>query len=329
MPRAGELDADAVRCLPPALQFEVLDEIKNAERSRRRDDLVRQQHTAESFSHQQLRNYIEVSKVAGKVDGLRKELAQGQKGKRIAADASREYVFLDGSDGAALADSGEGGEGRDGGGGFFDEGDGHGGGFVDGEVGSGGATIEEQNVARAVALSVEGMAADEGTGNGGSDCSSADGGESEGGGGGGFLPEGDGDGGGFLPEAVSDADDAGGGFFPETGTASAASAGGQVNGAPGAASSTTEWQQDDLATAVALSMEEAAAVRRREGKLPMRELPPAKSAPRAPPLNPTTRRTMVDEDEDEDLRAAIAASLGRGGVAQPLSWFSSSVDCKI
>ena len=78
MPRAGELDADAVRCLPPALQFEVLDEIKNAERSRRRDDLVRQQHTAESFSHQQLRNYIEVSKVAGKVDGLRKELAQGR-----------------------------------------------------------------------------------------------------------------------------------------------------------------------------------------------------------------------------------------------------------
>ena len=42
--------------------------------------------------------------------------------------------------------------------------------------------IEEQNVARAVALSVEGMAADAGTGDGGSDCFSADGGESEGGG---------------------------------------------------------------------------------------------------------------------------------------------------
>ena len=298
-----------MRCLPPALQFEVLDEIKNAERNRRRDELVRQQHTAESFSHQQLKNYIEVSKVAGKVDGLRKELAQGQKGKRIAADASREYVFLDGNDGAALADSGNGGDGSDGGaggGGFFDDGDG--GGFVDGEADSGGATIEERNVARALALSVEGMAADAGTGNDGSDCLLLDEGESEGGGGGGgggFLQEDDGDGGGFLPEAVSDTDDAGGGFFPETD-------GGEVNEAPEAARSTTKGQ-DDLATAVALSMEDAAAVRRREGKLPMRERPPAKSALQAQPLNSTTRGTHVDEDEDEDLRAAIAASLGPGG----------------
>ena len=316
-----------MRCLPPALQFEVLDEIKNAERNRRSHDIVRQRHTAESFSHQQLRNYIEVSKVAAKVDGLRKELAQGQKGKRIAADASREYVFQDANDDAALADSGNGGDGGDGGdgsdggaggGGFFDDGDG--GGFVDGEADSGGATIEEQNVARAMALSVEGVAADAGADSDGGGGFLPDEGGSEGGGGGGgggFLQEDDGDGGGFLPEAVSDTDDAGGGFFPETD-------GGEVNEAPQAARPTTKGQ-DDLATAVALSMEDAAAVRRREGKLPMRELPPAKSALGAQPLNSTTRRTHVDEDEDEDLRAAIAASLGpgdssaaRGSRADPL-----------
>eukprot|EP00964_Phaeocystis_antarctica_P064834 scaffold39038_cov62-Phaeocystis_antarctica.AAC.3 len=309
VPRAGELDADAVRCLPPALQFEVLDEIKNAERNRRSHDIVRQHHTAESFSHQQLRNYIEVSKVAAKVDGLRKELAQGQKGKRIAADASREYVFQDANDDVAPADSGNGGDGGDGGtggGGFFDDGDG--GGFVDGEADSGGATIEEQNVARAMALSVEGVAADAGADSDGGGGFLLDEGGSEGGGGGGgggFLQEDDGDGGGFLPEAVSDTDDAGGGFFPETD-------GGEVNEAPQAARPTTKGQ-DDLATAVALSMEDAAAVRRREGKLPMRELPPAKSSLPAQPLISTTRRTHVDEDEDEDLRAAIAASLGPGG----------------
>lgn len=52
----------AVARLPPALQFEVLDEIKLAERNRRRDELVRADHDMVSFSHAQLENYVEVSK---------------------------------------------------------------------------------------------------------------------------------------------------------------------------------------------------------------------------------------------------------------------------
>ena len=54
VPRACDLDSDTVRGLPPALQFEVLDEIKLAEKSRRRDQLVRTEHTIESFSQQQV-----------------------------------------------------------------------------------------------------------------------------------------------------------------------------------------------------------------------------------------------------------------------------------
>ena len=41
-------------------QFEVLEEIQLSERSRRRDLLVREGHTMDSFSQQQLTNYIEV-----------------------------------------------------------------------------------------------------------------------------------------------------------------------------------------------------------------------------------------------------------------------------
>ena len=54
VPRAGELDTEVMRRLPPAMQFEVLEEIKLVERARRRDLLVRDEHTMDSFSHQQL-----------------------------------------------------------------------------------------------------------------------------------------------------------------------------------------------------------------------------------------------------------------------------------
>ena len=71
VPRADQLDEGVVRHLPASMQFELLDEIKVSERNRLRDQLVRREArgdlTTESFSHTQLSNYIEVSKVAGKV----------------------------------------------------------------------------------------------------------------------------------------------------------------------------------------------------------------------------------------------------------------------
>ena len=88
VPRAGELDEEAVRALPPAMQFEVLEEIKLGERNRRRDALVRREHTADSFSHQQLHNYIQVAKVAGRVNELREQLNNtAQQSRRIQAPA--------------------------------------------------------------------------------------------------------------------------------------------------------------------------------------------------------------------------------------------------
>ena len=63
VPRAADLDEEAVSRLPPKLQFEILDEVKLAERKRRRDELVHAEHTASSFSHAQLENYVEMSKV--------------------------------------------------------------------------------------------------------------------------------------------------------------------------------------------------------------------------------------------------------------------------
>ena len=78
VPRAGELDEESVRALPPAMQFEVLEEIKLGERNRRRDALVRREHTADSFSHQQLHNYIQVAKVAGRVNELREQLKRAK-----------------------------------------------------------------------------------------------------------------------------------------------------------------------------------------------------------------------------------------------------------
>ena len=59
-----------MQSLPAAMQFEVLEEIQLAERSRRRDVLVTSGHTMDSFSHTQLANYIEVSKVAQQVRAL-------------------------------------------------------------------------------------------------------------------------------------------------------------------------------------------------------------------------------------------------------------------
>ena len=71
VPHPALLDEKAMRHLPASMQFELLDEIKVSERNRLRDQLVRREArgdlTAESFSHAQLSNYIEVSKVAGKV----------------------------------------------------------------------------------------------------------------------------------------------------------------------------------------------------------------------------------------------------------------------
>ena len=57
------------------MQFEVLEEIKLVERSRRRDLLVRDEHTMDSFSLTQLTNYIEVSKVAAQVGGYMPSLS--------------------------------------------------------------------------------------------------------------------------------------------------------------------------------------------------------------------------------------------------------------
>ena len=70
VPRAAELDTHVMQSLPAAMQFEVLEEIQLAERSRRRDVLVTSGHTMDSFSHTQLANYIEVSKVAQQVRAL-------------------------------------------------------------------------------------------------------------------------------------------------------------------------------------------------------------------------------------------------------------------
>ena len=96
VPRAADLDTEAIRHLPPAMQFELLDEIKLNERNTRRDRLVRSEHTAESFSHQQLQNYIEVSKVAGQVSKLRSELSEAASStRRIAGDDTREYVLME------------------------------------------------------------------------------------------------------------------------------------------------------------------------------------------------------------------------------------------
>jgi hypothetical protein len=89
------------------MQFEVLEEIKLTERARRRDSLVHAAtdglHTIESFSHQQLLNYIEVSKVAVQVNELRAELSKDRDGFRpIASDATRRYRLHD--EGATLDD---------------------------------------------------------------------------------------------------------------------------------------------------------------------------------------------------------------------------------
>ena len=110
VPRAGELDEEAVRALPPAMQFEVLEEIKLGERNRRRDALVRREHTADSFSHQQLHNYIQVAKVAGRVNELREQLNNtAQQSRRIASDQTREYVLLDRRAGATPSPAAAGG----------------------------------------------------------------------------------------------------------------------------------------------------------------------------------------------------------------------------
>jgi hypothetical protein len=107
VPRAAELDREVMKRLPPAMQFEVLEEIKLTERARRRDSLVHAAtdglHTIESFSHQQLLNYIEVSKVAVQVNELRAELSKDRDGFRpIASDATRRYRLHD--EGAPLDD---------------------------------------------------------------------------------------------------------------------------------------------------------------------------------------------------------------------------------
>ena len=106
VPRAADLDTEAIRHLPPAMQFELLDEIKINERNRRRDQLIREEHTAESFSHQQLHNYIEVSKVAGQVSKLRSELSEAANStRRIAGDHTKEYVLTNMDAGESSADS--------------------------------------------------------------------------------------------------------------------------------------------------------------------------------------------------------------------------------
>ena len=157
VPRAGELDEEAVRALPPAMQFEVLEEIKLGERNRRRDALVRREHTADSFSHQQLHNYIQVAKVAGRVNELREQLNNtAQQSRRIASDQTREYVLLDRRAGAtpspaaaAASDAPWDGD--------SDEGEG------EGEAAAAAAVAgqgdEETELARAVALSLEDAAA--------------------------------------------------------------------------------------------------------------------------------------------------------------------------
>ena len=98
VPNASELDESVVRGLPTSLQAEVLEEMKAVERNRRRDDLVRGEHSVSSFSLQQLHNYLEVSKVAMRVEVLRNELKRAREAKQIASDAGREYVLIDTSE---------------------------------------------------------------------------------------------------------------------------------------------------------------------------------------------------------------------------------------
>lgn len=95
VPNASELDEKVVRDLPTSLQAEVLDEVKAVERNRRCDDLVRHCHSVSSFSLQQLHNYVEVSKVALRIEELRNELNRTREARRIASDAAREYVLID------------------------------------------------------------------------------------------------------------------------------------------------------------------------------------------------------------------------------------------
>ncbi|EOD32000.1 hypothetical protein EMIHUDRAFT_202520 [Emiliania huxleyi CCMP1516] len=154
----------AVARLPPALQFEVLDEIKLAERNRRRDELVRADHDMVSFSHAQLENYVEVSKAcrlalaprtaprtgasAGAIVLLRESLNEeaAQSRRRIIGDSSREYAG-----GAGDADSADSAAAS--GGGFFPEAGEAGGAGIAAPEAEGEEEAEEQSLARALALS--------------------------------------------------------------------------------------------------------------------------------------------------------------------------------
>jgi hypothetical protein len=253
VPRAVDLDEAAVSRLPAALQFEVLDEVKLAERTRRRDELVRADHSFSSFSLAQLDNYVEMSHVASRVDKLRASLnEQAQARKRIVGDAGREYF-------CTRTNSAGGGGGSEAGGGGAG---GAAGGSAGGDAGAGGWG--------------EGGAGDGGWEDGGEEGDSW-------GGSGGFMPEEDTgeweDGQGVAaPGGAGTHGGSGGsdgcvttwggedGREERFGSGADASMGGRVAGSGGGGHGEEE---EELARAIAFSMENAAAVRRREGKRPM------------------------------------------------------------
>ena len=304
VPAASDLDADVMRRLPPAMQFEVLEEIKLSERARRRDLLVNAahegQHTMSTFSHQQLANYIEVSKVAAQVNELRAELASNaDHSRRIASDATRQYYLYD----AAELDDETEGQCRD-------------------PVAARRKALEdmkrkreeqaakrEEQATRHLAMQIAPSAGDAGP---------SQGVEVDDQGGGGFFPEEDGDGCGFFPE-----EDGSGGFVPEGCDAAgplseehgngasfpyqSASSKQPIRSASKAVEGDVEDEEDEeaeLARAIALSYESHSAASRRAGK------------------QKATSDTPMDHSASQRSLGAPSSSAGKGSAGP--SWFALS-----
>ena len=326
VPRAGQLDPAVLRRLPPAMQFEVLEEIKLTERSRRVSSLVSAaqegQHTMESFSHQQLLNYIEVSKVAVQVNELRAELSKdASKSRPIASDASRRYIFYD-----TTKEGEEAGEEEDE---EEDEED-----PMDGDPAAKRRhALDEIKAKRARQLAKlanndnfgrAAAGADDDDGGGGgfmaNDSSGGGGGfmanDDSSGGGGGFMAEEDG-GGGFLPE---DDDGEGGGFLPEDDGGGGGGGGGFVpEGMEGGV------EEAELARAIALSYElstapseeERAAAARRAGKERVGSQPAASHAAGAAHAKARCAAASVSAAALATLSSARGRRLPRLGLRFP------------